>query len=65
MKFDQDQIKFLKRIGVSINFSEPLSDADYELIEEKVSDHLQRKGFSKEYEPTEDGKMCESILDML
>jgi len=65
MKFNQNQIEFLKRIGVSINLSDSLSDSDYELIETKVSEHLQKQGFDKDYEPTKDGKMCESILDML
>ena len=65
MKFSENQIEFMKKIGISIDFSKNLSDSDYELIEEKVSDHLQKKGFDAEYEPTEEGKMCESILDML
>lgn len=65
MKFSENQIEFMKKIGISIDFSKNLSDYDYELIEEKVSEHLQKKGFDAEYEPTEEGKMCESILDML
>lgn len=65
MKFNQNQIEFLKKLGVSINQSQHLSEADYELIEAKVSEHLQKQGFDKDYEPTKDGKMCESILDML
>lgn len=65
MKFSENQIEFMKKIGISIDFSKNLSDSDYELIEEKVSEHLQKKGFDAEYEPTEEGKMCESILDML
>ena len=55
----------MKMIGISINFSDNPSDSDYELIEEKVSDFLQKKGFDENYEPTEEGRMCESILDML
>ena len=65
MYFSREQIDFLQRIGVSINPSKPLSDEECELIEEKVSDYLQRKGFDGAYAPTEEGRLCESILDGL
>lgn len=62
--FAENQIEFMKEIGISINFSN-ISDDDYVAIEEKVSEYLQKKGFNEDYSPNEDGKMCESILDML
>ncbi len=65
MAFSKNQIEFMKKIGISVDFSKPLSAADYETIEEKVSTHLQKNGFDKDYLPTEEGKMCESILDLL
>ncbi len=65
MAFSKNQIEFMKEIGISVDFSKQLSDADYEAIEEKVAEHLQKNGFDKDYLPTEDGKMCESILDAL
>ena len=65
MKFNENQIAFMRKIGISITFSETLSDKDILLIEEKVSEHLQKHGFDSEYKPTKDGEMCESILDML
>ena len=65
MKFSKEQMDFMKKIGISIDFSKPLRDDDYEQIEEKVSAHLQKKGFDKDYAPTADGKMCEAILDMM
>lgn len=64
MKFNKNQIEFMKKIGISINF-EDISDDDAILIEDKVSDYLQKKGFNEDYSLTEDGEMCESILDML
>lgn len=64
MKFNKNQIEFMKKIGISINF-EDISDDDALLIEDKVSDYLQKKGFNEDYSLTEDGEMCESILDML
>lgn len=65
MKFSKNQIEFMQKIGISIHFSENLSDSDYEMIEEKVSEHLQKHGFDNDYESTEEGRMCESILDAL
>lgn len=65
MKFSKNQIEFMQKIGISIHFSENLSDSDYEMIEEKVSEHLQKHGFDNDYELTEEGRMCESILDAL
>lgn len=65
MKFNEKQIEFMRKIGISITFSETLSDKDSLLIEEKVSEHLQKHGFDSEYKPTKDGEMCESILDIL
>lgn len=65
MKFSEEQTDFMKRIGISIDFSKPLRDEQLEQIEEKVSEHLQMKGFGKDYSPTVDGKMCEEILDMM
>lgn len=65
MKFTKNQIEFMNKIGISINFDTDISDDDYEIIEDKVSDYLQKKGFNDDYFTTEDGKMCESILDMI
>ena len=65
MKFSENQIEFMKKIGISINSFDNPSDEDVDVIEEKVSEHLQLKGFDKNYSATADGEMCESILDML
>ena len=64
MKFNNNQIEFMKKIGISINH-ESISDSDILLIEEKVSEYLQKKGFNEDYSPNQEGEMCESILDML
>jgi hypothetical protein len=55
----------MKEIGVSVDFSKELTDSDYETIEEEVSEYLQAHGFDDEYETTDEGIMCESILDIL
>ena len=65
MKFNEKQIELVQRIGVSVNSFDSLTDEEIEQIEEKVSEHLQKHGFDKDYKPTEEGKICESILDEL
>lgn len=62
--FSEKQKKFMNEIGIPFDFDH-LTDAEYDAIEEKVSDHLQRHGFDKNDKPTKDGLMCESILDQL
>lgn len=63
--FTKNQIDFMKNKGFGIDFDKKLSDADYILIEEKVSHLLQTEGFNKDYEPTQTGKMCETIIDAI
>ncbi len=64
MKFKNTQIEFMKKMGISIK-QKNISDSDILLIEEKVSEYLQEKGFNEDYSPNQEGEMCESILDML
>ncbi|MDD6465380.1 MAG: hypothetical protein PUF75_05525 [Coprococcus sp.] len=64
MKFKNTQIEFMKKIGISIK-QKNISNSDILLIEEKVSEYLQEKGFNEDYSPNQEGEMCESILDML
>lgn len=65
MKFKNKHIEFMKKIGIRVrSYSNP-SASDIALIESKVSEHLQKKGFDADYAPTEDGLLCEEILDIL
>lgn len=64
MKFTDEQIAFIKEIGIDVDFDN-LSDADLDAIEEAVTDEYQIRGLDKDYEPTETGLMCESILDIM
>lgn len=64
MKFKNTQIEFMKKIGISIK-QKNISNSDILLIEEKVSEYLEEKGFNEDYSPNQEGEMCESILDML
>ena len=63
--FTKEQIDFMLKHEISIDFSKPLSDDDLDLSDDKVSLLLQTEGFDKDYEPTPIGTMAESIMDAL
>ena len=63
--FTEVQIAFMKAQGITVDFSNKLTDSDFEQIEEKISLLLQKQGFDSAYKLTEIGGMCESILDVL
>lgn len=63
--FDSNEIEFMKKIGININFDKDLSEEDSDKIEELVSDYLQIYGFDENYDITNNGILCESILDKL
>lgn len=65
MNFTDKQRRFLESIGVYIGNNQDISDAELISIEEKLSNILQINGFDGSYEPTEIGKLCEEILDLL
>lgn len=54
----EEQRKFL----VSINVN---PDDKLDIIEEKVGDYLALKCLDKNYNPNEEGLMCENILDYI
>lgn len=55
---DELQLKFLVKIGI-----DPSSSLD--AIEESVGDYLVSNGLDEDYNPTEEGLICESILDWI
>lgn len=62
--FEPEQIEYMRSLGLDLDFDNPTDD-DIIRIEEIVADRLMTCGFDLEYEPTEEGKMCESILDRI
>lgn len=54
----KEQIDFLLSIGVNPN-------DDFSTIADEVGDYLVTKCLDKDYEPNEEGIMCESILDYI
>jgi len=62
---NKQQIAFLKKIGVTLDFSNKLSDDEIADLEDRVAEYLELHGFDEEYNPTEEGLICESILDTI
>lgn len=62
--FSEKQIQFMLSIGLNLDFYQ-LKEEDYIKIEDAISESLQISGFDAQYNTTEIGKMCESILDKL
>lgn len=65
MPLTEEQIAFMKKIGVPVQDYQHLSDDDWIAIEEYVGDYLTLKCLDRNYNPNEEGKMCYSILDSL
>jgi nicotinic acid phosphoribosyltransferase len=64
-KLTEQEVAFIKRIGVGLSSYDTVVFDEEDKIEEKVSEHLQIHGFDKNYVLTSDGELCESILDKL
>ena len=58
------QIDYMEALGIIVSFDDLTCD-DWIEIEDVVSEILCFCGFDKNYEPTKDGIMCESILDII
>ena len=62
--FTEEEIQFMHDLGLHYDFAE-LSDDEWIHIEETVGDRLQYDGFDADYNPTQIGLICESILGKL
>lgn len=62
--FDEKEIEFMKLLGIETDFHN-LPDDMLLRIEEMVSERLQVSGFDEDYGITDEGKICEAILDKL
>lgn len=54
----EEQKRFLLSIGVN-------PEEDLDIIEDKVGDYLTLKCLDDNYNPNEEGLMCQSILDYI
>lgn len=62
--FTEKQIAYMRSIGLNIDF-EHISGEDWVKIEDMVGNRLMDCGFDDDYEPNQDGLMCESIIDVI
>ena len=65
LNFSPEQIEFIESLNIKVKSFAHLSDEELNIIEEKVSDYLQRHGFDEAYAPNDVGLLCESIIDIL
>lgn len=63
--FSEEQIDFMKNLGININFNKILADDDLIYIEEFLADQIQFKGIEDGDQLNEFGKKCIQILDLL
>lgn len=61
--FNKKQLKLFKELGKPIEDREYSSDEILEL-DRLIADRLMYSGFDKDYNPTKEGLICESILDI-
>lgn len=62
--FSLKEIELMKTLEIDVNFDD-LSDADLEVINEKVSEILQLCGFDSRYNVTSLGRSCERIINKI
>ena len=62
--FTKEEITYMRTLGLDLDYSN-LSEADLNRMEEVIINRLQLFGIDENYELTEDGVICELIIDKL
>lgn len=62
--FTEKEKSFMRECGMNLDFDN-LSDDDYVEIEEVIGNKLTLECLDDDYNPNEDGLLCEEILDKL
>ena len=65
LSFDQEQRNLLKKLGIQFDIEQDLTDEQIIYIGEAVGDYLVQNCLDKNYNPTQDGMICESIIDYI
>ncbi|WP_370854454.1 hypothetical protein [Megasphaera sp.] len=65
INFSENQKAFLKTLKLPFNLDHDLSDEEFFMLDDCVSDYLEIHGIDANDEVNEIGRMCESILDVL
>lgn len=62
--FNSEQVKLLRKLELSFDIHNDLSDDDIEELDDKVSDYFSSNCIKSD-EVTEEGLVCESIIDLI
>jgi|GEM_PF-3248377 len=62
--FSPEQVKLLENLDLSFDIDDDLSDDDIDELDDKVSDYFSSNCISSD-EVTEEGIVCESIMDLI
>lgn len=67
MPFTEQEIAFMQKIGIRLDFNHPetISDDEWIDLEEAIGDRLVVYELDESYFPTSDGILCEDILEKL
>lgn len=63
--FTDEQIAFLKRIGIQFSVQGKLDEEHLAEIDMVVTDYLIENGINEDESVNEEGKMCEKILELV
>lgn len=62
---NQKQIDLLEKLGIKYDPDRRCTAEELAEIEDKVGNYLTLQCLDEGYEPNEEGRICESILDMI
>lgn len=65
IKFNESQIVFLNKLNFDFDINTDLTDDQIEIIDDKVSDYFSSNGIGPDDSITDEGLLCESIIDIL
>lgn len=65
MVMNEKQLEMVEKVGIKFPIRIPLPTDQLFELEDKVSSYLIKYCFDENYEISEEGRVCESILDML
>ena len=65
LPFEKRHIDAAKEMGVAFDISGDLSDAEIVELMDTTAHNLMAHGFDEDYNPTEQGRICEEILDIV
>lgn len=65
LPFEEKHAAFAPTVGIQFDITQDLTDDLVDSLTAAVSSYLQRHGLDERYGPTENGMMCEEMLDII